>query len=55
MSKVETIILQTDKQEASELLDLLKSMSRVEQMDILTFLKGVEFGKLLAAGKASQC
>lgn len=55
MSKVETIILQSDPQEALEILGLLKRMSRIEKMNILTFLRGVEFGKMLAGGQAPQC
>lgn len=51
--QMETVMPQTSKPEAAEVMQLLGTMNQSEQQEMLTFLRGVEFGKRLAAAGAS--
>ena len=48
IEKMEVIMLQSDKKEAAEVLELLDVMSQREQKEMLAFLRGVQFGKSLS-------
>lgn len=51
----ETIMKQEDKENLQEMVHFLDEMTQTEQMGMLSFLRGVELGKLLAGGQAPQC
>lgn len=52
--KMETIMPQTNKEEAAEVLELLDTMNQGEQKEILAFLRGVKFGQSLGAAEPAQ-
>lgn len=52
--KMETIMPQTDKEEAAEVLELLDAMNQGEQKEMLVFLRGVKFGMSLGAAEAAR-
>lgn len=53
IEKMETMMPQASKPEAAEVMQLLGTMNQSEQQEMLTFLRGVEFGKRLAAAGTS--
>ena len=52
--KMETIMPQTDKEEAAEVLELLDAMNQGEQKEMLVFLRGVKLGMSLGAAEAAR-
>ena len=51
---METIMPQTDKEEAAEVLELLDAMNQGEQKEMLVFLRGVKLGMSLGAAEAAR-
>lgn len=49
MEKMEIMVPGENRTEAERMLALLAGMSEEEQREMLTFMKGVEFGRRLAA------
>lgn len=49
MEKMEIMVPGANRTEAERMMDLLTTMSEEEQREMLTFMKGVEFGRRLAA------
>lgn len=49
MEKMEIMVPGENRTEAEHMLALLAGMSEQEQRDMLVFLKGVEFGRQMAA------
>lgn len=49
MKNTEVLAPRESKAEAEFMLDVLSGMSEQEQRDMLVFLKGVEFGRQMAA------
>lgn len=49
MEKMEIMVPGTSRTEAERMMDLLATMSEDEKREMLAFVKGVEFGRRLAA------
>ena len=49
MKNTEILVPRESEAEAEFMLDVLSGMSEQEQRDMLVFLKGVEFGRQMAA------
>lgn len=49
MEKMEIMVPGANRTEAERMMDLLATMSEEEKREMLTFMKGVEFGRQMAA------
>ena len=50
-----TLVQRTDLESVEVILNMLKTMTCEQQKDLLVFLRGVAFGRMLAGGQAPQC